>query len=509
MASQPGGVPDFPLRLGTPEQFAALRSALRDLGYDAPTLDSRRRSGGSGSRPGKPELNDALDAVISLLTDGDVLPEDRLRELAPAGALEALETLGVIEKLPDPKRYYATVLLYPILSVYVVSDRANPVDASEPRIGPDYVYPAFTWNSQQFLSCLPQSSCERMLDLGAGSGVAALIGSSSATHVWACDLNERCVHFAEFSRRLNGIANVTCLGGDLFEPVRGLTFDRIVSHPPYMPAYTQSLLYSDGGEDGEQILRRIVTELPGYLNSGGRFYCFVLTSDRRSGTFEQRVRRWLGERETEFDVISVVIEMHKRHEPPAPGSAPRRDVLVSGDQEALFLKLEATAIYYTALVIERVASGRRGVTSRTQRAGGARSEAVEWFVNWTTSAAAPNFGAFLLESRPRLASHLSLEVTHSVMNGSLSPSRFVLRSDYPFSIAAPCPAWIATAIGACDGTTTVREIFEELGRGQLLPAGLTMDQFAANVGEMVARGFLELEKFKLPKPTDSPFLHQA
>ena len=198
------------------------------------------------------------------------------------------------------------------------------------------------------------------------------------------------------------------------------------------------------------------------------------------------------------DVISVVIEMHKLRGAAAPGAAPRRGASVTGEQEALFLRLEATAIYYTALVIERVATARRGVTARTQRAATAGNEAIEWFVNWTTRSAAPDFKAFFLESRPRLASHLLLEVTHSVANGALVPSRFVLRSDYPFSISTPCPPWIAMAVGSCDGKTTVREVFEGLQRQQVVPSGLTVEQFAANVREMVARGFLELDEFKLP-----------
>ncbi len=501
MAGQSAAGHPFPLVLGLGEQFAALRSALQDLGYDEPSLERRRgvEQSPEKARPNdaKAQPNDTLDALISLLTDGNALAEDQLRALVPAHALNALESLGVIEKMPsDPKRYYATALLYPIGHVYVASDRPGPVDEPE-QIGPDYVYPAFSTNSRRFLSCLPQSSCERMLDLCAGSGVAALLGSKSATHVWACDLTERCIHFAEFSRRLNGVENMTLLRGDLFEPVRGLTFDRIVSQPPYMPALTQSLIYRDGGEDGEQLLRRIVAEAPEYLSPGGRFYCFTLTSDRKSGSFEQRVRRWLGEREAEFDVISVVIEMHKLREPGAPGSAPRHGI--ASEQEEVFIKLEATAIYFSALVIERVAAVRRGVTARTQKAAAAGSDAIEWFVNWTTRSAAPDFAAFFLDSRPRLASHLSLEIAHSVANGALVPSRFVLRSDYPFSVAAPCPPWIAMAAGACDGKTTVRELFEGFERQRVLPSGLTAAQFAASVREMVARGFLELDEFKLPE----------
>ena len=97
----------------------------------------------------------------------------------------------------------------------------------------------------------------------------------------------RAAAFAEFNRLLNGIGNLTVLEGDLFEPVAGLTFDRIVSHPPFEPPLKDDYVYSIGGHDGEQIMRRLVEALPRHLEPGGRLYLFGIGADRQDGLWLQ------------------------------------------------------------------------------------------------------------------------------------------------------------------------------------------------------------------------------
>jgi methylase of polypeptide subunit release factors len=92
------------------------------------------------------------------------------------------------------------------------------------------------------------------------------------------------------------------LQGDLYDPVRGLTFDRIVAHPPCVPAAEQELLYRDGGEDGDQVLRLIVAGLPRHLRAGGIFYAFTILAGGEGETIEARIRTWLGGVDSEFEV---------------------------------------------------------------------------------------------------------------------------------------------------------------------------------------------------------------
>ena len=57
------------------------------------------------------------------------------------------------------------------------------------------------------------------LDLGCGSGVLALLLAAQSDRVIATDLNPRAIELTELNAQLNGIVNVECRQGSLFDPV--------------------------------------------------------------------------------------------------------------------------------------------------------------------------------------------------------------------------------------------------------------------------------------------------
>jgi SAM-dependent methyltransferase len=122
----------------------------------------------------------------------------------------------------------------------------------------------------------PRQQVRRTLDLGTGCGVLALLASRHSEHVSATDKNPRAVAFAQFNTALNGITNVECLTGDLFEPVTGRRFDLVISNPPYVIAPTVRYLFSDSGARGDDFCRRIVRLGASFLEDGG--YCQVMAN---------------------------------------------------------------------------------------------------------------------------------------------------------------------------------------------------------------------------------------
>jgi SAM-dependent methyltransferase len=331
--------------LGTPAQFEAVRRLLRNLQYDEESVC--RRAGISTifefkkldhGRETATSLNDGLDALIRLFLDAMPLPEARLRYLLPMETVSALESLGLVIQMGRQGDFFGTVRLAPVESVYISSDRYPPLDPEMILDGRDIVFDPLSWNTGDFLKHLPRAECGTMLDLCTGSGVAALLASGWARRVWACDLTSRSVRFAEFNRDLNGIVNVACMQGDLYEPVRDLTFDRIVAHPPYVPA-EQELLLGDAGEDGEQVLRPMVEGLPRHLRGGGLFYAFVMAADRQGQTLEDRICKWLGPNADEFHVAVEVI-----------GNAAIEPYEKAADRP------NTTAPYFAALSIDRGAA---------------------------------------------------------------------------------------------------------------------------------------------------------
>ena len=73
-----------------------------------------------------------------------------------------------------------------------------------------------------------------VLDLGCGTGVLSVIAASNGEKVVATDLNPQAVRCTRINAILNGVEKrVTVRQGDLFEPVRGESFDVVLFNPPY------------------------------------------------------------------------------------------------------------------------------------------------------------------------------------------------------------------------------------------------------------------------------------
>jgi release factor glutamine methyltransferase len=135
---------------------------------------------------------------------------------------------------------------------------------------------------QEALRRLAQNPSPRVLDLCTGSGCLALsiARNLAGARLYGTDLSEEALRYAEKNARLNGIANVTFLKGPLFEPVRGMRFDAVVSNPPYVKSADMESLEPeirlweplnalDGGQDGLNFFREILPASPRYLEPGG------------------------------------------------------------------------------------------------------------------------------------------------------------------------------------------------------------------------------------------------
>lgn len=156
---------------------------------------------------------------------------------------------------------------------------------------------------------------ETVLDVGTGCGFYAVIAAKTAERVWATDVLPQCLECARQNAARNGVAGrITFLPGSLFEPVRGLTFDLIVSTPPQLPALSHAEnTLCEGGADGRRVLDALLREAPNYLNKNGRllFVQFGFLGVEKS---LQRLRevgltpRLLAERETSSAAAAARVE---------------------------------------------------------------------------------------------------------------------------------------------------------------------------------------------------------
>ncbi len=118
-----------------------------------------------------------------------------------------------------------------------------------------------------------------ILDLCTGSGcvLLSLVKRNSVFGIGS-DKSPAALAVAEQNRRRMRL-RTSWIESDLFERIGG-TFDMIVSNPPYIPAGDiggldcevrdhEPLMALDGGRDGLDIIRRIITDAGGFLREGG------------------------------------------------------------------------------------------------------------------------------------------------------------------------------------------------------------------------------------------------
>lgn len=129
------------------------------------------------------------------------------------------------------------------------------------------------------LQRIPRRAEMRVLDLGTGSGAIALAIASErpACQVTATDISADALAVAAQNVRQLELSNVTLLQGSWVEPVKGQTFDLIVSNPPYVSdddAALACLPHEPGvalssGHDGLAAIREIAaTSLQLMLKDG-------------------------------------------------------------------------------------------------------------------------------------------------------------------------------------------------------------------------------------------------
>ena len=182
--------------------------------------------------------------------------------------LAALDATGLAE-VNDQVVPHARIL--PIGKVLLASDGFSR-DADDPA---DYVA-TYTPTARVLDSLTPRPRVDRCLDVGTGSGIHALLAAQHARHVVATDVNVRAIAYTELNAALNGLHNIECRQGSLFEPVEGETFDLITCNAPYVVSPERRWAYRDSEFSEDEVSRRVIAAAAEHLTEGG--YAAMLVS---------------------------------------------------------------------------------------------------------------------------------------------------------------------------------------------------------------------------------------
>ena len=134
---------------------------------------------------------------------------------------------------------------------------------------------------------------QRALDLGTGCGIQAYLLAKHAEQIVATDVNERALDFARFNLALNGAAGVELRSGSWLEPVAGERFDLVVCNPPFVISPESRYTYRDSGLPADELVRRLVADLPSLLEEGGTAQLLLSWIVRAGESWADPVARWL------------------------------------------------------------------------------------------------------------------------------------------------------------------------------------------------------------------------
>lgn len=116
---------------------------------------------------------------------------------------------------------------------------------------------------------------ERVLELGAGLGLAAVLAARAGARVVATDIVPEAVEAVRANAALNGVA-IDARLGDCYAPVAGERFDLICANPPQMPTPPgrerddAAAAADNGGADGWALLDRVIAGAREHLSPRGR-----------------------------------------------------------------------------------------------------------------------------------------------------------------------------------------------------------------------------------------------
>jgi len=395
---------------------------------------------------GREPATNASRALLRVFVEGLAIESDAIVRAVP-DLVDSLCEEGFLERTPDGLR--STIRITRWRGLLIAHDSPPGV-----RIQRDIVLrPSPTTRTVAALTV--RRRCRRALDVGTGCGALALLCAATADEVVATDVNPRALWFADLNARLNGIDNVRCEEGDLFEPVNGEQFDLVTANLPFVVSPRTDYLFRDGVRRGTaDISERAVADASKVLAPDGFASLLVnwVVTDRESPAEEPL--SWARD-----SACSVLILSHSVHTPRAYATRWAHGFADDVDEWVEYLdKRGAVAVAHGSVVLHRSQSRR----IRSAQMSVSPSEAGGRQVERILRAPLPD-GELLREdevvraSRPTLVTpHTATSRVHRDDAGeTLQPVE--IRLDDTAGIIATVQPEIFEVIDRLDGRLTVDE----------------------------------------------------
>ena len=496
MTRAPAAMSSF--RFQDPQDFKRLKHAFETAGFtdsgvlealqieetptlrerDLPLLLHRTRCGTT------------LDTLIRLFLIESPCELDTVRAAARPLSVEALADAGLVQI--EGARVRAAVKVLPFKGLWLAFDSARRLQTP---LRHDYVM-GIGKSTLTLANLTVRRHARSVLDLGTGCGTQALLAAAHSEKVLAVDRNPRAVQLARFNARLNGLDQVECLEGDFFAPAEGRTFDLVIANPPFVVSPEKRYIYRDSGLPADEVCRKIVREVPGFLNAGG--YCQILCNwvhtagrdwrERLAGWFEGTgCDVWVMRSETR-DAATYASTWIEHTERDAP--------------ERFQERFEQWMDYYAELGIEAVSAGLISMRRASGRATWYRAEdgpekmlgpcgdAIVQGFTLRDFLAAMADDASLLAARLRVSGEARLQRWLEPAAGGWADVSTELCLARGLVFSGSVDPYVANLVAACDGRKPLGELLAEMA-GSLGKNPVDLGPaFCRVVRSLIERGFL-------------------
>ncbi len=147
---------------------------------------------------------------------------------------------------------------------------------------------------EKCLEKIPREGSILGFEIGIGTGCISitLLLERENLIMYGDDVNDRATELAKANAELHGVkSRFIILKGDMFEPVKGMKFNFVVSNPPYIPqkeweklpkgVRIEGMVSLIGGEKGYEFYEGFSKEVGDFLKDDG-FFCLEIGHDQGS-----------------------------------------------------------------------------------------------------------------------------------------------------------------------------------------------------------------------------------